>query len=419
MSLTAATLFALALSASSIPTGGASSAPTAPFVGAGLARPDMNDDQSRSREVELYEEGRDAMDEERWDRAVRSFDEVVKLRGANADAAMFYRAWSLNKLGRRAEALTAIAELTKAYPNSKWAGDGRALEVQIRQASGQPVSPQSQADEELKLLALQGLQHQDPEQAIPLLEKFLQNNQSPKLQDRALFVLAQSGSPRARQIMADIARGKGAPTLQRKAIQYLGIHGSRENRQLLYEIYASSTDVDIKKRILQAFMVAGERDHILAAATGEQNVELRKAAIQQLGVMGAQDALWQLYQKDESADVKKAILQGMFVGGGSDRLTQIARTEKDSMLRRSAIHNLGLMGSKRTADVLVEIYNTDKDPEVKKTVIGALFVQGNADALVAIARKEPDIEMKKRIVSQLSIMGGSKAAREYLMELLK
>ena len=411
MSVTAATLFALAMSAS--PIAEARPAPRGPD--AFLL---SFEDQARSRETELYETGRDAMDEERWDRAVRAFDELIKLRGQNADAAMFYRAYSLNKMGRRDEALTAIAELTKTHPNSKWAGDGRALEVEIRQASGQAVNPQSQADEDLKLLALQGLQHQDPEQAIPLLEKFLQSNQSPKLQDRALFVLAQSGSPRARQIMADIARGKGAPQLQRKAIQYLGVHGSRENRQLLYEIYGSSTDIDIKKRILQAFMVAGERDRILAAATGEQNPELRKAAIQQLGVMGAQDALWQLYQKEDHVEVRKAILSAFFVGGASERLSQLARQEKDPSLRRTAIHNLGLMGSRRTADTLIEIYNTDRDPEIKRTVIGALFVQNNAEALVALARKESDIEMKKRIVSQLSIMN-SRAAREYMMELLK
>jgi HEAT repeat protein len=413
MSLSVATILALAVSASSIPAVDVRPFDPEPTVVSG-------EDQARTADAaKLYEEGRDALGDERWERALRSFDEVIKLRGQYADAAMFWKAYSLNKMGRGAEALTVVSELTKAHPDSKWTGDGRALELEIRQASGQPMKPDSQADEELKLLALQGLQHQDPEQAIPLLEKFLQGNQSPRLQDRALFVLAQSGSPRARQIMADIARGKGSPQLQRKAIQYLGVHGSRENRQLLYDIYGSSTDIDIKKRILQAFMVSGERDRILAAATGEQNPELRKAAIQQLGVMGAQDALWQLYQKEESAEVKKTILQGMFVGGGADRLTQIAKTEKDPSLRKTAIHNLGLMGSKRTADTLIEIYNSDRDPEVKKTVIGALFVQGNADALVALARKEPDIEMKKRIVSQLSIMGGSRAAREYLMELLK
>ena len=37
------------------------------------------------------------------------------------------------------------------------------------------------------------------------------------------------------------------------------------------------------------------------------------------------------------------------------------------------------MGSKRTADALVEIYNTDKDPEMRKAVIQGLFIQNNAE----------------------------------------
>ena len=45
-----------------------------------------------------------------------------------------------------------------------------------------------------------------------MLEKFLASGASPKLRNRALFVLTQSGSPRGRAIVADIARGKSHPT---------------------------------------------------------------------------------------------------------------------------------------------------------------------------------------------------------------
>jgi hypothetical protein len=65
----------------------------------------------------------------------------------------------------------------------------------------------------------------------------------------------------------------------------------------------------------------------------------------------------------------------------------------------------------------VEIYGTEKDAAIKKTVINGLFTQGNAAALVAIARKETDIEMKKEIVSRLSNMR-DKVATDYLLEIL-
>ena len=107
---------------------------------------------------------------------------------------------------------------------SRWLNDARALELQVRQRAGQPVSPDQQNDDDLKLLAIQGLQQMDPAQGVPLLEKILQGNQSPRLKERALFVLAQSGSPRAQQVLTGIAKGNANPDLQRKAIQYLGMH---------------------------------------------------------------------------------------------------------------------------------------------------------------------------------------------------
>ena len=75
------------------------------------------------------------------------------------------------------------------------------------------------------------------------------------------------------------------------------------------------------------------------------------------------------------------------------------------------------MGSKRTGDVLVEIYNRDKDPEIRKAVINGLANSNNAEALVALARKEADPTMKKLMVSRLSNMR-SKVATDYLIELL-
>jgi len=39
------------------------------------------------------------------------------------------------RLARRDEALATIAELRKAFPNSRWLDDAKALEVEVRQAS--------------------------------------------------------------------------------------------------------------------------------------------------------------------------------------------------------------------------------------------------------------------------------------------
>jgi HEAT repeat protein len=232
-------------------------------------------------------------------------------------------------------------------------------------------------------------------------------------------VLAQSNSPRAREVLKNIARGTAIPELQNRAINYLGTQGDRESRAALADIYATSSDVDVKRRILRAFMVAGEKDRLLAAAQTEQNAELRAEAVQQLGVMSAHDELWQLYQKESSVEVKRRIIQAMFVGGNVTRLIELAKTEKTAELRRTAIRNLGITGAREASAALLEIYSSDKDPEVRKAVITGLFQQGNATGLVDLARKEQDPAMKKELVSKLSVMGSKDpVVMQFMMELL-
>ena len=244
-----------------------------------------------------------------------SFVSGQRRLSARADAALYWQAYSLDKLNRQAEALTTVAELFKGLSDEPMAERCPGARDAMRQRAGQPVSPDSQSDDDLKLLAIQGLQQMDPAQGVPLLEKMLQGTQSPRLKERALFVLAQSDSPRARRSSPASRKGNTNPDLQRKAIQYLGMNGTAANRQVLSDIYGSSADIDIKRQILRAFMMSGDKQRVLAAATSEKTPELRAEAVRQLGMMGARDELWQLYQKESSVDVRQQMLQGMMMGG--------------------------------------------------------------------------------------------------------
>jgi HEAT repeat protein len=379
---------------------------------------DPDDDKPANRAEELYEEGTDALDEEQWDEAVQRFDELVRLGGPRTEAALYWKAMAQGKSGRKQDALATLAQLRKQAPQSKWASDSQALEMEIRQSSGERPRPEAAADEDLKLIALNALLAADSSKAIPMLEGFLSSSSSRKLRDRALFVLTQSGEPQARAIVADIAKGRRQPDLQRSAIRYLGVFGSAESKKALSEIYAGTSDPAIKKAVLQAYMVSGDRQRVLEAARNEASPELRRAAIQQLGAMGAQDELWDMYQSSSDVPTKKAILHGMFIGGGNERLIALSRTEQDPELRRNIVRNLGLLGSERTGQTLVALYRSDADRGIRREVIQGLFIQGNARALVDLARAEKDPAMKKELVSKLSLMN-SKEGTEYLMELLK
>ncbi|MGB6883918.1 MAG: HEAT repeat domain-containing protein, partial [Candidatus Acidiferrum sp.] len=296
--------------------------------------------------------------------------------------------------------------------------DAKALEIEVRQSNGQPAHPESQPDEELKMLAIQGLMNSDPERAMPLLEKVLNGTGSPKEKSKALFVLAQNGSAQSREILARIARGESNPDLQRKAVEYLGMFGGQQARETLASIYASTNDPSIKRAILRSYMIGGDKQHLLAAAKGEKDPSLRAEAIRQLGIMHAPDELRQLYQMETSTEVKKGILQAFFLSGDAKFLSEAAQGEKDPEVRRAAIRNLGLIGSEDARQALLAIYAKETDRENKEAVLNSLFIQGNAHALVTIARGEKDPELKKTAVSKLALMN-SKEGNDYLMEILQ
>ena len=128
---------------------------------------------SDDREDQLYERARDAIENARYERALVALDAVIAMNAARVDAALYWKAYSLAKIGRRDDALTTVADMARRFKDSRWIKDARALEVEVRQGTGQPVSPDAQSDEELKMYALNGLMQSDPERALPAIEKIL------------------------------------------------------------------------------------------------------------------------------------------------------------------------------------------------------------------------------------------------------
>lgn len=384
----------------------------------GFADPGLGADQAKTQAEAAYQKAMSQIDQSHWDAALKQFRQIAAQYKDKADAAMYWEAYAQSKLGQVGPALTTLAKFKSTYPSSRWLNDAQALQLELRQSSGQKVSPESVGDDsDLKLMALSGLMNSDPERAMPVLEKTLQGLASIKVKERALFVLSQSDSAAARSIVERIARGSSNPELQKKALRNIALFGSPKNHQLLSEIYASSSDVEVKREILRGFMISGDKDRLATAAKGEKTPELRREAIQQLGVMGDHKTLSELYSSESDRRVKEQILQGLFVGGAVDKLIELSRTERDPELQKKAINNLGLTGAPKAGDALVAMYHSSSDRGVKGAVLNALFLQNNGKALVDIARKESNAELKKEAVQKLSLTH-TKEGSEYLMELL-
>jgi hypothetical protein len=249
------------------------------------------------------------------------------------------------------------------------------------------------------------------------LDKVIQGNNSPKLKDKALFVLSQSGSEKAQQILMTLAKANNQPDLQKRAIRYIGMNGNSRNRTVLKEIYNSSADMGVKKTVFQAWLMCGCKDDVLTIARTEKNPELRKEAIRYLGMLGGRQELRQLYKEATDADAKQGLLQAMGMAGDAQGLNEVAATEKDPAVRKHAIRDLGLFGGSEGASTLLTIYNSNPDFETKKEVANALFLHGAGKELVALARKETNPQMKRELIQKMSLMN-SPEITEYMMEIL-
>lgn len=301
-----------------------------------------------------YQAALSMIDGKEYQAALMKLQAEVQAQGTRTEAAMYWTAYAQNKLGDRTAALKMLAEMQAKFGKSQWVDDARALQLEINQASGKKISPEEQADEDLKLMAIQGLMNADPGRSVPLLEEILNSQKSLRLKKQALFVLSQSGNAKAQETIGRIAKGNSNPDLQKMAIHNLGIGGKR-NAPILEDVYNSAADVAVKKEVLQSFMLMGEKERLAKLAATEKNEELRATAIHWLGLSGGKESLAQLYATETSLKVKKQIINGLFIGGGAKELVQVARAEKDMQLKKEAVRMLSMMNSRESTDFLAEL----------------------------------------------------------------
>jgi tetratricopeptide (TPR) repeat protein len=72
-----------------------------------------------------YDSGMRQLDERKYEEAVQHFDRVVAAKSDRADGALYWKAYALNRLGKRDEALAAISQLRRDYSKSLWLDDAR------------------------------------------------------------------------------------------------------------------------------------------------------------------------------------------------------------------------------------------------------------------------------------------------------
>ena len=243
-----------------------------------------------------YSAGTLAMNEHRWSDAVTSFDQVIGSKSRNVDAALYWKAYSLNRLGKRSLAIATCVQLNSQFPASSWNKDCSALSMDVRvnvrvdtppfppMPPGDPAVARG-SDADLKILALNSLLHQDPAKAIPMLRGILAGNQPIGIKKHAIFVLAQSKSPEAASILHDAVVGKLDPGLQNDAIQMMGVFQGQRANETLAEVYRTTSDAQVKRSVISAFFISHDAPRMVELARAEKDLEIKRSIVSQLALM--------------------------------------------------------------------------------------------------------------------------------------
>jgi hypothetical protein len=139
-----------------------------------------------------YADGTKAIHDGRWADAMKIFDQVAAGGGEHAAGALYWKAYTQNKVGQPEKAIETCLALRMEFAKSGWAEDCGALEIEIHAKKGQPVQPQPGQSDELKLLALATLMQKDPKGARAQIEQLVQGDSSEHLKEGALFLLGEA-----------------------------------------------------------------------------------------------------------------------------------------------------------------------------------------------------------------------------------
>jgi hypothetical protein len=137
-----------------------------------------------------YSDGVRAIQESRWADAEAIFTTTAAQPGNEyQDRSLYWKAYAQNKLGRGQDALTTCAQLVHSFPASKWNHECSALEIEVRAGLGNPIEPQAEDADDLKLLALNWLMLKDEPRALADLQEILSGDSSEQLKQKAISIL--------------------------------------------------------------------------------------------------------------------------------------------------------------------------------------------------------------------------------------
>ena len=275
-----------------------------------------------------FREARDLVNAGEWSQAEERLKRFATEfeTDREAPAALYWLAYAHKQQDEFPAADGVLTRLIARFPQSPWAGDARAMRVEIApRLKNIQVIEQGVKDsnDEIKLAALQSLFEARPEravaiattllkagsgasrvmregalelladaeavEAVPALMEVARSDPDQRLRIEAIEALAEIRSDRAEPPLVELAR-TGDFEIRRHAIDALAERaeesGTASPLQSLIAIYDSERDERLKEEIIDVLGESRETpalNKLMQIATGDGSIRLRKAALSAIG----------------------------------------------------------------------------------------------------------------------------------------
>jgi HEAT repeat protein len=385
--------------------------------------------QTSNEALTVFRGARDLIDEGLWQKAQEKFEYYITTfpNEKNIEAALYWLAYTQNKLGRYDQVRATVDRLLRRNPATTWREDARLLTAQVpgayvvdypaivsaaraaQDAAPVAITPMPSIEAPMiyaPMAPVGATTIAPPGQAIyaPGVIGFdtytSSGNDDDPCEFKIVVLQALFQTDLERGIMAATdwlkAGSTQTPRCKSAALTLLGRHGGK-----------SVTPV------------------ILGVARNESDLKLRARAISTLGATNDDsviDPLRDFALNSQDTQITEAAVYALSQHTGERAMTmlgEIASSGKTTAQRKLAISSISTRPGEPAVDALFKIYDADQSVEIRRAVISGFANRRSERAgtkLLEIARSSDNIELRKAAIGAISRRGGDKAI-EFLLSL--
>lgn len=373
-----------------------------------------------------FREGRNLIDKEEWAKAAEKFNEVIAQYPASksTDAALYWLAFCYKKQKQFKETDAALDRLLKDFPASSWADDARVMKMEIGLSVGRVVGAASGIGYSIAPL--------NPKYSAEL-SKTLKGaaiaTTPQKFESLALsqiYTTAASQTPLDREDEIKIAAFQSLLSADpKRAIETMGdilrtdSKASETLKQEVLRVLRSPRLFKVQAQPMPFFTngISKQyapllRETLVKSFQNESNVKIRKEIIYALAAVSDDQStkyLTQLYASENNREIKKTIINSL--SGSSNGFYSF---------------NTAAVATRKTEfDILLDIIRTEKDAELRRLAFSNLqhFNGWSAneqitDMLARLYDDETDEQFKISIIQTLANSKQNQASKK-LLEIAK